>query len=127
MGSFKLGSMTLGGLFKKPETLQYPQQTKPAPAGLKGHVVIDTGSCILCNLCARRCPTHALTVDKKARTWTINRFQCVQCGSCVRECPKHCLTMDPAYAPASRTVHPSPYEVPERPKEPAKAAAAAQK
>ena len=28
MGSFKLGKMTLGGLFKKPETLLYPVQTK---------------------------------------------------------------------------------------------------
>ena len=28
MGSFKLGKMTLGGLFKKPETLMYPVETK---------------------------------------------------------------------------------------------------
>ena len=33
--------------------------------------------------------------DKKAETWTIDRFACVQCGSCIRECPKHCLSMDP--------------------------------
>ena len=39
MGSFKLGKMTLGGLFKKPETLMYPVETKTPPAGLKGHVV----------------------------------------------------------------------------------------
>ena len=41
MGSFKLGKMTLGGLFKKPETLMYPVETKTPPAGLKGHVVND--------------------------------------------------------------------------------------
>lgn len=118
MGSFKLGSMTLGGLFKKPETIQYPAQVKPAPAGLKGHVVIDTGTCILCSLCAKRCPTHAITVDKKgARTWSINRFQCVQCGSCVRECPKGSLAMDTAYTPPSRQISTDSYEVPEHPKE----------
>ena len=28
MGSFKLGGMTLGSLFKKPETLLYPAEQK---------------------------------------------------------------------------------------------------
>lgn len=50
MGSFKLGKMTLGGLFKKPETLMYPVETKTPPAGLKGHVVNDVDRCILCGL-----------------------------------------------------------------------------
>lgn len=40
--------MTLGGLFKKPETLMYPVETKTPPAGLKGHVVNDVDRCILC-------------------------------------------------------------------------------
>lgn len=117
MGSFKLGAMTLGGLLKKPETIQYPAQTKPAPAGLKGHVVVNTEICILCSICAKRCPTHAIEVDKKGRTWSINRFQCVQCGSCVRECPKQCLTMDTSYAPPAREIKVSAFSVPEHPKE----------
>ena len=36
MGGFKLGKMTLGSLFKKPETVLYPVEKKEAPAGLKG-------------------------------------------------------------------------------------------
>ena len=58
MGSFKLGKMTLGGLFKKPETLMYPVETKTPPAGLKGHVVNDVDRCILCGICqtSRRAP-----------------------------------------------------------------------
>ena len=99
MGSFKLGKMTLGGLFKKPETLMYPVETKTPPAGLKGHVVNDVDRCILCGICQKRCPCAAIVVDKPARTWTIDRFRCVQCGSCVRECPKDCLTMEPTYTP----------------------------
>ena len=102
MGSFKLGKMTLGGLFKKPETLMYPVETKTPPAGLKGHVVNDVDRCILCGICQKRCPCAAIVVDKPARTWTIDRFRCVQCGSCVRECPKDCLTMEPTYTPPRR-------------------------
>lgn len=121
MGSFKLGTMTLRGLFKKPETLMYPAETKPAPAGLKGHVVNDPEVCILCSLCAKRCPTGALEVDKKGRTWNINRFRCVQCGSCVRECPKGCLTMDPAYTPPARHIAIDTVNVPEHDKKPVEA------
>ncbi len=98
MGSFKLGKMTLRSLFGKPETVLYPVQTRPQPEGLKGHIVNDIESCILCGICEKRCPTGALAVDKKAGTWTIDRFRCVQCGSCVRECPKHSLSMAPDYA-----------------------------
>lgn len=99
MGSFHLGKMTFGSLFKKPETIQYPAQKRFVPEGLKGHIVINIDDCILCGICVKRCPTGALTVDKPAGTWSIDRFRCVQCGNCVRECPKDCLSMNPAYAP----------------------------
>lgn len=106
MGSFKLGKMTLGGLFRKPETVCYPAERKEPPTGLKGHVENDASQCILCGICAKRCPAGAITVDKKADSWSIDRFRCVQCGSCVRECPKRCLSMDPHYAPCSTRKEP---------------------
>ena len=101
MGVFKLGKMTFGSLFKKPETVLYPIEKKPQPAGLKGHIAIDAESCILCGMCDRSCATSCISVDKQARTWSIDRFQCVQCGYCITVCPKKCLSMDPNYAPAS--------------------------
>ncbi|MEC4175893.1 4Fe-4S binding protein [Adlercreutzia sp. R21] len=101
MGSFKLGGMTLGSLFKKPETVLYPFETKPAPAGLKGHIALDPDRCILCGICAKTCPAGALVVEKKERTWSLDPFRCVQCGSCVRACPKACLAMEPAYTPVA--------------------------
>jgi len=101
MGSFNLGKMTLGSMFKKPETIQYPAQTRFVPVGLKGHVAIDMQVCILCGICMKRCTTSAITVDKPARIWEIDRFRCVQCGYCIAECPKDCLFMEPSYAPAA--------------------------
>ncbi|MDO4589810.1 MAG: 4Fe-4S binding protein [Slackia sp.] len=102
MGNFKLGKMTLRSLFGKPETILYPEQTRFQPKGLKGQVVNDIDACILCSICAKRCPTDAITVDKKDGSWSIDRFKCVQCGTCVRDCPKTSLRMDSNYpAPAA--------------------------
>ena len=101
MGAFKLGKMTFGSLFKKPETVLYPLQTKPQPAGLKGHIVVDADACILCGMCDRNCTTDCITVDKQERYWQINPFNCIQCGYCITVCPKKCLHMDPNYWAAS--------------------------
>lgn len=117
MGAFKLGKMTFGSLFKKPETVQYPFEKKPQPAGLKGHVAIDVENCILCGMCERGCTTGCIKVDKKERYWGIQPFQCVQCGYCITVCPKNCLSMDAGYTPAAATMDASRYMVPEQPKE----------
>ncbi len=114
MGSFKLGGMTFGSLFKKPETVLYPVESKPAPAGLKGHIVNDVSLCILCGICQKTCPCHAITVEKKARTWAIDPFRCVQCGSCARACPKACLTMEPTYTPVATAEYVTTLEVPDQ-------------
>ena len=97
----KLGKMTLSSIFKKPETIRYPAETRPVPEGLKGHIAIDIDSCILCAICEKRCPAGALRVDKPGSTWSIDRFRCVQCNSCVQECPQDCLSMEPDYSPVA--------------------------
>ena len=117
MGGFKLGKMTLGSLFKKPETVLYPVEKKEAPAGLKGHIVNDVDVCILCGICQRRCPCAAIVVEKPNRKWTIDRFRCVRCGTCVLECPKHCLSMEPGWPAPSKEMCTESVDVPEHPDE----------
>ena len=124
MGAFKLGKMTFGSLFKKPETTRYPFETKPQPEGLKGHIVVDADACILCGMCERSCTTNCIGVDKPGRAWSINRYQCIQCGYCITVCPKKCLAMDPNYAPAATAIARESVAIPEQEK-PAKAKAAA--
>lgn len=112
MGAFKLGKMTFGSLFKKPETVLYPIETKPQPVGLKGHIAIDVETCILCSMCDRSCPTGCITVDKAEHFWKINRFSCIQCGYCVTVCPKKSLAMEPGYAPAATKISEDSFDVP---------------
>lgn len=98
MGSFRLGGLSLKGMFSKPATKMYPVVQPTYFERSAGHVQNDRmKGCILCGLCVKRCPTGCLIVDKEAETWSIAPFNCVSCGSCVRVCPKNCLDMLPDY------------------------------
>lgn len=93
MGAIKIGKVVLSSLFKKSECKMYPVAPIKVFENTRGHVVIEENSCIACGICQRKCPVNAITVDKKERTWSIERMQCIMCGHCVTECPKKCLTM----------------------------------
>jgi formate hydrogenlyase subunit 6/NADH:ubiquinone oxidoreductase subunit I len=101
MGSFHLTKMSLRNLLKKPATKMYPTVAPTYTKRTKGHVTCDIETCILCGICEKRCPTHAITVSKPDETWTIDNFSCIQCVSCVRACPKKCLMMEPDYTKAA--------------------------
>jgi formate hydrogenlyase subunit 6/NADH:ubiquinone oxidoreductase subunit I len=105
MGSFHLAKMSFRNLFNKPATKAYPAKPPVYTAMTKGRVVNDIDACILCGICAKKCPADAIAVDKPASTWTLDPFACVQCYSCVRACPKDCLAMLPDYTAASREKH----------------------
>ena len=93
----------LKNLFSKPVTTSYPFAPAQYPERMRGHIEIDIENCISCGICARSCPPGALTVDRAAGTWTIQRFDCVQCGNCVNVCPKKCLKMAPGYTTPDTT------------------------
>ena len=116
MRFMELGKMTLGSIFKKPETIMYPVQKKEPPAGLKGAIHNDVSNCILCGACARNCPADALVVDRNERTWQIDHFRCIMCNMCVRSCPKKCLEMTTVFPAVSTKHEPEVLNVPEQPK-----------
>ncbi len=100
MGMFKMGGMTLSALFGKAPTRMYPFEVREPFARTRGHVeMTDIKGCILCSICARKCPADAIVVDKAAESWTIFPEKCIACDSCVRACPKKVLAMDTHYSP----------------------------
>lgn len=68
--------------------------SQPIPEKPAGKIVNDMSKCILCGLCARKCPQECITVDRKdTKTWSIDRDKCVQCGACIDACIKFkCLS-----------------------------------
>ena len=90
-------------LGQKAPTHTYPYAPMPKDPIVRGHVEIDINTCIFCNICARKCPTDAIAMDRKNKEWEISHFQCIVCGECVEVCPKKCLFMRPELPPASDT------------------------
>ena len=97
MKTFRIAKVLFKSLFKKPATLMYPVVQREWQERTRGSIDLYSEACILCGICARRCPADAIEVDRKAGTWTIHRMQCIQCGECVAACPKKCLGMNNQY------------------------------
>lgn len=95
----------LGNVFKnlgsKPATRMYPQVSRECFKDTRGRVGIDIDGCIFCGICARKCVSDALVVNRNDKSWEIDPFKCIICGACADACPKKCLEMEgPYYKPA---------------------------
>lgn len=84
----------INNLFSKPSTRLYPLAKEREPfKRTRGRIVFNPENCLLCSLCARKCPADAITVNRKEGIWELNAFRCIICGECVAACPKKCITM----------------------------------
>ena len=89
-------------VMSRPATLMYPAKPAKVTPLTRGHVVIDVSKCISCRICQKKCPSQAICVEPKEKTWQIDRLRCNVCNSCVDTCPVKCLSMDTQYtAPAA--------------------------
>ena len=87
----------LKNLVSAPATEKYPDGPPTYKEVTRGHVVNDMDLCVLCGVCQMRCPTKAITVDKKVQTWSIRPFSCIQWRRCVDNCPKKSLSIAKEY------------------------------
>lgn len=90
-----MAGTALKNLFSRPATRLYPKTVRAPFPGNRGHIEIDFTQCILCGMCMRRCPAHAIKVDRAKKEWKIDRLSCVICAGCVAVCPKKCLSLHP--------------------------------
>jgi NADH-quinone oxidoreductase subunit I len=97
--------ITLTHLFKKPITLQYPEERPVIADNFRGlhalKVSHNRAKCVACYLCPTVCPAKCITVeagedanhDKFAATYEIDMLRCIFCGYCVEACPVDALKM----------------------------------
>lgn len=95
-------------LFRRRETVQYPEQTRVPPPRYRGRIVLTRdpdGSerCVACYLCAAACPVDCIalqaTEDEGGRRYPaffrINFSRCIFCGFCEDACPTYAIQLTP--------------------------------
>ena len=103
--------ITIGHLFTRKATIQYPEQVREMSPVWRGqHMLMrdDQGRerCTACGLCALSCPAEAITMkaeerlpeekhlyreEKYASIYEINMLRCIFCGLCEEACPKEAI------------------------------------
>ena len=94
---FKMTPIILQNFFSRRATRRYPHVARPAFANTRGALYNDIATCIFCGVCAARCPSQCITVDKKNATWQYDPFACISCGVCVEACTTSSLHQSPHY------------------------------
>jgi ech hydrogenase subunit F len=98
-GTFSLTAFT--SLFRRPATTPWPATPYVPIAGTRGSLQFASATCNYCTLCALKCPTGAIRVDRQKKAWTLDRFKCIVCAACVDACVKNSLSCAPQFSPPS--------------------------
>ncbi len=104
-GLIKGLGITLGHLFEKKITEQYPEERPVLPARFKGSFTLKVPKCIACGLCANTCPNSVIKIEsekdennkKKLTGYKMMAERCLYCGFCVEACPTKALMWNHDY------------------------------
>src|SRR3989304_6660289 len=99
-------SVTLKHMFKKGNTVRYPEQRREYSPRFRGKHKLnrnEDGSekCVGCYLCAVVCPSQCISLQageneqgkRYAEWYKIQMGRCLFCGFCVEACPVEALGM----------------------------------
>ena len=84
---------TLRNLVSRPATRRYPVEVRAPFPGSRGTLEFDLETCVLCGICARRCPAAAITCVREDKYFAIEQLTCIACGVCVEVCNKNSLRL----------------------------------
>lgn len=89
----KMLPTVLRNLLDGPATRMYPIKVRKPFQNARGHIVFDDDKCVLCGVCAMRCPADAISTDKESKTLSFEPARCIVCEVCVQGCPSDAITL----------------------------------
>ena len=102
--------LTFLHIFRKPVTIQYPDEKAKLPPRWRGRIVLtrdpdNEERCVACYLCAVACPVDCIslqaTEDENGRRYPeffrINFSRCIFCGYCEDACPTYSIQLIPDF------------------------------
>ena len=99
MSYFEMSKLALKWAVRKPPTSRYPFEPRIVIPGSRGAIMFTKDNCVYCTVCAKKCPTAALTVKRAEKLWSIDPLRCISCGACVEACPKKSIALSTTYCP----------------------------
>lgn len=103
-------AMTLRHLFRRPITIEYPEQKRTLPERSRARIVLTHDPdgqerCVACYLCAAACPVDCISMQSEerpdgrrwARWFRINFSRCIFCGLCEEACPTLAIQLTADY------------------------------
>jgi len=115
-------ALTLKTFFRRPVTVQYPDEKRPVPERFRGRPVLlarEDGMprCVACGLCEKICPSLCITVAAETGPdgiralagYTLDLNRCAFCGLCVEACPVEAIAMGSEYELAACSREPLVY------------------
>jgi NADH-quinone oxidoreductase subunit I len=109
-------AITLGYMFKRPVTVNYPYEKGPLSPRFRGEHALrrypnGEERCIACKLCEAICPALAITIEAEPREdgsrrttrYDIDMTKCIYCGFCQEACPVDAIVEGPNFEFAAET------------------------
>ncbi len=96
--------ITIKHIWKKPVTLQFPDERQVMPERFRGFVHNDTLKCDACNICAKNCPVDCIYIETEGKAkerymtrYAIDYNKCIWCSLCTENCHTGSITMSHDY------------------------------
>ena len=104
--------------FRKPVTVQYPEEKPYLPPRWRGRIVLTRDPdgeerCVACYLCAVACPVDCIALQatedgtshdrRYPEFFRINFSRCIYCGYCEDACPTYAIQLIPDFEQSEYT------------------------
>ena len=103
---------TVGHMFSKKVTEQYPEEQPKLPPNYRGVHRLNRDpdgrvKCVACYMCSTACPAHCIDIvaapspwpdrEKYPETFVIDELRCIYCGMCEEACPVDAIELTSLY------------------------------